>query len=95
MLLHIKVSADTMCGVMLCDVTEVFTHPFTKCSLRMSDVLFKTHLTCYAVNDIVGFATTTSDGVVFATCDLTINGSTSVQFCTVPAIGFSAGLSLI
>ena len=56
MLLHIKVSADTMCGVVLCDVPEMFTHPFTEGTLGMSSVLFKTHLTCNAINNVDGFA---------------------------------------
>ena len=88
MILHIKVSADTMCGVMLCDVPEVFTHPFTECTLGMSNVLFKTHLTCNAINDIVGLAATTANGVVVATCNWTFNVSNYVQFSAIPAIGF-------
>ena len=95
MLLHIEVSADTVCGVVLCDITEVFTHPFTKCAFGVSNVLFETHLACYAINDIVGFATATPDGVVVATCNWTLNGSTSVQFYAVPAVGPGAGLFFI
>ena len=48
--------ADTMCGVVLSDVTEVFTHPFAQC---MTDVLFQTHLTSNTVDNIIGLATAT------------------------------------
>ena len=69
MILLIKVSADTVGGVVLCDVPEVFTHPFTKCTFCVPYVLFKAHLARDAVNNIIGLATTTSDSVVFATSD--------------------------
>ena len=69
MILQIKVSSDTVSGVVLCDVPEVFTHPFTKCTFSVSDVLFKAHLARNAVNNVIGLAATTSDSVVFATSD--------------------------
>ena len=95
MVLHIKVSADTMCGVMLCDVTEVFTHPFAECTLGMSDVLFEAHLTSNTINDIIGLATTTPNGVVFATSDRTFNATTFVQFYAVPAVLSRAGCAFV
>ena len=66
---HIEVSADTMSGVMLCHVKEMFTHPFTQRTFSVSDVLFKTHLTC---DDIIG--------VVFAASNQAFNGATCIQF---------------
>ena len=41
---------------MLCDISEMFTHAFTKSSLGVTDVLFKTNNSSYAVYDVVGFA---------------------------------------
>ena len=64
---HIEESADTMSGVMLCHVPEVFTHPFTQRTFECVRciVLFKTHLTC---DDIIG--------VVFAASNQAFNGAT-------------------
>ena len=56
------------------------SHICSLCALGVSNVLFKTHLTCNAVNDVIGLAATTSDGVVIVTCNWTFNGSTCVQF---------------
>ena len=95
MTLHIKVSTDTMCGVVLCDVTEVFTHPFAECTLGMSDVLLDAHLTCNTINDTIGFATTTPNGVIFATSDRTFNASTFVQFYAIPAVLSRAGCAFV
>ena len=75
---EIEVSANTVSGVVLGDVPEVFTHPFTQCSFYMSNVLFETYLTGDAVNNGIGFATTTSNGVVVATSDRTSDGSRSI-----------------
>ena len=47
-----------MGGVMLSDVSEVFTHPFTQCSFDVPNVLFQAHLTSDTIDDSVGFATT-------------------------------------
>ena len=46
---EIEVSANTVSGVVLGDVPEVFTHPFTQCSFYMSNVLSETYLTGDAV----------------------------------------------
>ena len=43
MFLKIKVSANTMGGVMFGDVAKVFAHLFTQCSLCMSNILWQTH----------------------------------------------------
>ena len=69
MLLHIEVSADTVCGVMLIDVTEVFTHPFTQSAFCVSNILFETHLARNAIDDVVRFAAATPDSVVVAACN--------------------------
>ena len=60
-------SADTVSGVVLGDVAEVFTHPFTQSSFGVSNILFEAYLTCDTVDNVVGLATATSDGVVVAT----------------------------
>ena len=78
MVLHIEVSADTMCGVVLGDVSEVFTHPFTQSSFSMSNILFEAYLTCNAINNVVGLATTASDCVVVATRNRTSDITRSV-----------------
>ena len=88
-------SADTMCGVVLSDVTEVFTHPFAQCSFSMTDVLFQTHLTSNTVDNIIGLATATSNGVVFATGDWTNDLTRSVQFQAISAISFLVDISFI
>ena len=51
MLLHIEVSADTVRGVVLSDVAEVFAHPFTQSAFCVSNILFETHL-AVPFNDI-------------------------------------------
>ena len=48
-------STDTMCSVMLSDVSKVFTHTFPKGALSVADRLFKTEFACDAINDVVGF----------------------------------------
>ena len=69
MVFRIKVSADTVCGIVLSDVSEVFTHPFTQCSFGVPNVLFVTHLTSNTIYDVIGLTATTPDSVVFATSD--------------------------
>ena len=91
MLLHVEVSADTVCGVVLSDVAKVFAHPFAQGAFSVSNILFETHLARNAINDVVGFAATTPDSVVVATSNWTLDGSTGVQFDTVPAVRSSAG----
>ena len=58
-------SADTMTRVVLCDISEMFTHAFTKSSLGVTDVLFETNNAGYAVYDVVGFAVAIPNGIVF------------------------------
>ena len=71
-------SADTMCGVVLGDVLEVFTHPFTQSSFSMSNILFESYLTCNALNNGVGLATTAPNCVVVATRNRTSDVTRSV-----------------
>ena len=66
MLLRIEMSADTMGGVMLGNVVEVFTHAFTQYSFSVSNILSKTYLTGDTVDNVVGFATTAPNGIVIA-----------------------------
>ena len=37
---HVALSDVTMRGVMLCDIAKMLTHPFTKCPLARTNVLF-------------------------------------------------------
>ena len=60
-------SSDTVCGVMLSDISEVFTHSFTQCSYSVPDVLFEAHLASNTIHSIIGLAAATPNGVVFAT----------------------------
>ena len=62
-----------MSGVVLGDISEVFTHPFTQCSFGMPNILFKTYLAGDTVYNVIGFATATSNGVVVATSDWTFD----------------------
>ena len=57
-LLHIKLSADTVGGVMLGDISEVFTHPFAQCSFGLTNIAFIAHLTGNTVDDVIRIATT-------------------------------------
>ena len=64
-------------------------------SLGLSDVLLEAHLTCNAINDIVGLTTTTLNGVIFATSNRTFNASTFVQFDAIPAVLSRAGCTFV
>ena len=62
-----------MAGVVLGDVANVFSHPFTKSSLSVTNVLFEAYDAGYAVYDVISFAVTLSDGIVMASCDWTFD----------------------
>ena len=69
MILLVEMSANTMCGFMLSDVTKMFTHSLTQCSFGVPNVLFVAHLTSNTIYDVIGLAAATPDSVVFATSD--------------------------
>ena len=80
---------------MLGDISEVFTHPFTQCSFGMPNILFETYLAGDTIDNVVGFATTTSNGVVVASSDRTFNLARSVQFNAVSAVFASAEIAFV
>ena len=88
-------SANTMGGVVLGNVAEVFTHPFTQCSFSMSNRLFKTYLTSDTIDNVVGFATTVPNGIVIATSNRTFDITRSVQFNAVSAAFFGAEITFV
>ena len=88
MFLRIEVSADTMGGVMLGNVTEMFAHPFAQCSFSVSNILFETYLTSDTVDNVVGFATAAPNGIVVATSNRTFDITRSVQFDAISAVFF-------
>ena len=58
MIICVVVSADTMCGVVLCDIAKRLTHAFTKRSLGVANMLFVADGASDAINDVIGLAVT-------------------------------------
>ena len=59
----------------MCDISEMFTHSFTKSSLSVTDVLFQTNNAGNAIYDIVGFAVAILKGIILPSSDGTDNGA--------------------
>ena len=85
MVFLVIVLADTMTGIMLCDISKVFTYAFPKSSLGVTNVLLETYYAGNALYDGVGFAVAMSDGVVFTSSNRTGNRACMVSFYAVSA----------
>ena len=85
MVFLVMMLADTLAGIMLCDISKMFAHAFTNWSLGVTNVLFKAYSAGNAVYDIVCFAVAMEDGVVFTSCYRTGDGAGVIVFHAVSA----------
>ena len=88
MIIRVVVSTDTVCGIVLCDISKMLTHAFTKCSLGVPNVLFVADCASDAINDIIGLAVAGAYSVILHACDRTGNGTSLIEFNAVSA-GYS------
>ena len=85
MIICVVVSADTMCGVVLCDIAKMLTQAFTKCFLGVANMLFVADGASDAINDVIGLAVTVAYSVILPACNRTDNGTSLIEFGAVPA----------
>ena len=93
MIIRVVVSANTMCGIVLCDVAKMLTHAFTKCSLSVANVLFVANSASNTINDIIGLTVAVAYSVILSAYYRTGDGASLIKFDAVSAGCFGASLA--